>query len=135
MASVRPLLHVAAALAVLVGTLGALVVRGVFALRHDYVAEHLCENRHDPGSDCDGRCFLKKRMEAVDGHATAGHGGHGEPEAPAVVPTPPVLQAVAAAAPTVPPDRWRPPSEPLGWASAAAASGAAGEVFRPPRQG
>lgn len=89
MACLRSLLHVAAALAVLASTLGALVIGGVFALRHDYVAEHLCENRHDPDSDCDGQCFLKKRMEA--------HHGHDEPgEAPAVRPTAPILLAVAA---------------------------------------
>ena len=112
----------------LTGTLGALVVGGVFALRHDYVAEHLCENRHDPGSDCDGKCFLKKRMEAMDGHH-----GHGEGETPAVMPAPPVLLAVAAPDATVPPDRWRPLSAHALGPLARAASGEPGRVFRPPQ--
>lgn len=126
MVPLRPLLHVAAAAAVLAGTLGSLVVRGAFALRHDYVAEHLCESRHDPGSDCDGRCVLKERMEAVGAH-------HGD-EAPAAVPAPPVLLAVAAPRATVPPDRWRTLEAGVPGPAARAASEEPGGVFRPPRR-
>ena len=130
MASPRPLLYVAAAGAVLAGALGSLVVAGAFALTQEHVAEHLCENRHDPDSDCDGKCFLKERMEAMDSHH-----GHGETDAPAVMPTPPVLLAVAADGATVPPDRWRTAPAPPVWALLGAANGAPGEVFRPPERG
>ena len=123
----RPVLLALAGLALLASTFGALVVRGVFALRHDYVAEHLCES---PDSDCDGKCFLKKRMEAMDGHH-----GHGEREAPAVMPTAPTLLAVAAPHATVPPDRWRTVPALASGVRTGGASGATGEVFRPPRTG
>ena len=112
-------------LALVVSTQGALVVRGVFALRHDYVAEHLCENRHDPDSECDGMCFLKKRMEA--------HHGHEDDEAPKAVLTAPTLLAVAAPEADVPPDRWREATSPGVRPGVGESGGVTADVFHPPR--
>lgn len=125
MARLRPAVHLLAVLALVVSTQGALVVRGVFALRHDYVAEHLCVNRHDPDAECDGMCFLKDRMEA--------HHGHEEDEAPRAMLTAPTLLAVATPEAEVPPSRWREAPAPgvrlgIGWSA-----GAGDDVFHPPR--
>ncbi len=125
MAVLRSALSLVAALAVLASTLGALVIWGAFEVQRDYIAEHLCEN---PDSDCDGMCFLDKRMEAHHGHSEG-------PEAPAAVLTAPTLLAVAPPASGVPADRWRPASAPTGRRGLDPSAGAPGDVFRPPRQG
>lgn len=127
MARLRPAVHLLAVLALVVSTQGALVVRGVFALRHDYIAEHLCENRHDPDAACDGMCFLKDRMEA--------HHGHEEDEAPEAVLTAPTLLAVAAPEAEVPTNRWRGAPAPGVRPSLGMSAGAGDDVFRPPRAG
>jgi hypothetical protein len=56
-------------LGILLSAQGGLLVHGLFQLRHEYIAAHLCENRHDPTSDCDGKCFLKKRLAQSEDHS------------------------------------------------------------------
>ena len=108
MAFLRPALGIVAALSVLTSTLGALVIWGAFEVRQEHIAEHLCES---PDSDCDGMCFLDKRMES--------HHGHGdEHDAPKAVAAP-TLQAVAPPASDVPADRWRDRAAPTPRAPAA----------------
>ncbi len=48
------------------------LVRSVFALQQDYVVTHLCENRDHPERKCNGKCFLKKRMEDAHQHDADG---------------------------------------------------------------
>lgn len=115
-------------LALAVSTQGALVIRGVFAVRHDYVAEHLCVNRHNPDVKCDGMCFLKDRMEAHDRHDEKG-------ETPQAVLTAPTLFAVAAPEAEVPPNRWREVLEPGVRPDLGKSAGAGDDVFHPPRVG
>ena len=126
MRRLRPALSVLTALVVLTGTLGALVIQGAFAFQREHAAEHLCENRHDPGSDCQGSCVLAKRL--------AEHHGHDTPDAPATVPAPPTLHAVAIAENGVPPLGWREASAGVGNGGTAERAGHADGVFRPPRQ-
>jgi len=49
--------------AFLVGVMQPLVPLMEYHLFKDHIAEHLCENRHDPDSDCDGRCYLAKQVQ------------------------------------------------------------------------
>ena len=51
------------ALSLVLSAEGLLVIQGVFLLRQDYVAAHLCVNRAVPDSPCHGRCFVKKQAE------------------------------------------------------------------------
>ncbi|MEM0964259.1 MAG: hypothetical protein AAGK21_17160, partial [Bacteroidota bacterium] len=113
-----------AALSVLASTCGALVIWTVFEVRQEHIAEHHCEN---PLSDCDGICFLDKRMHDHHGH------DHDRPHTPAVVPTAPTLTAVPPVASAVPPDRWRTAPAPETWDARDPSAGALGDVFRPPR--
>ena len=32
----------------------------------DYIAKYLCENRYNPDSNCNGHCFLMKKMREQD---------------------------------------------------------------------
>ncbi len=125
MAVLRFSLSVVAALAVLASTLGALVIWGAFEVQRESIAEHQCEN---PDSDCDGMCFLSKRMEAHHGHDEGG-------DAPAAVLTAPTLLAVAPPASSIPADRWRSASDPSGRTGLDPSAGAPGDVFRPPERG
>ncbi|MEM1115404.1 MAG: hypothetical protein AAF845_18700 [Bacteroidota bacterium] len=125
MVSVRPLLHAAAVLTLLVSTQGALVIQGVFALRQDHIAEHICENRHDPDSECEGMCFFEKRMEHHHGH---------EDEAPKAVLTAPTLTAVAVPEAVVPPDRWQEAATPGMRPGLGESPGVTPDVFHPPRR-
>ncbi len=106
-------------------TLGALVIWGAFEMRQEHIAEHLCES---PDSDCDGKCFLNKRMESHHGHDDG-------PEAPAAVMTAPTLLAVAPPAATVPTAPWRDPATFAGHDGLDPSAGALGDIFHPPRQG
>ena len=124
MARLRPFLSAVAALSVLASTWGALVIWTAFELNHEHIAEHLCES---PDSDCDGMCFLDKRMEDHHGHDD-------EAPTPAVVPTAPTLVAVAPGGSAVPPDRWRAAPPPGIRDGPDPSAGAPGEVFRPPRR-
>lgn len=49
-------------LGILLSGQGGLMVHALFQARQAHIAAHLCENRFDPGSKCNGMCFLKKRV-------------------------------------------------------------------------
>jgi len=53
------------------GMQGTLLVEALFLMRQGHIAEHHCENRHNPDVHCDGMCFLVKRISEV-------HGTHGD---------------------------------------------------------
>ena len=63
------LIVVLSLLGIVLSAHGGLLVHALFQLRHEYIAAHLCENRHDPTSTCDGTCFLKKRMAESEQHS------------------------------------------------------------------
>jgi len=67
--SLHHLTVLASLLGILLSAQGGLLVHGLFQLRHEYIAAHLCEDRHDPTSDCDGQCFLKKRLAQSEDHS------------------------------------------------------------------
>ncbi|MCY7350168.1 MAG: hypothetical protein LH606_05820 [Cytophagaceae bacterium] len=49
-------------------TLRVLIVPAIFLdfqLRKDYIARYLCENRNRPLLNCDGKCYLAKRLNAA----------------------------------------------------------------------
>ena len=114
-------------LALLVSTQGALFVRGLFEVRQEWIAEHLCENRNHPERECNGTCVLRRHMEAHDHH-----GEDGQTEA---VLTAPVVLALLAPPTTVPPDRWRAAPTPTAGDELAPGGGAPDGIFRPPRRG
>lgn len=60
------------------GTQETLLVEGLFVARQGFIAEHLCENRDRPHLECNGKCFLAKRVEAVH------HDHQSDPEAPSL---------------------------------------------------
>lgn len=37
-----------------------------FEIRRDYIVANLCENRNRPQLNCDGKCYLAKRIAALD---------------------------------------------------------------------
>jgi hypothetical protein len=37
-----------------------------FEIRRDYIVANLCENRNRPQFNCDGKCYLAKRIAALD---------------------------------------------------------------------
>ena len=39
-----------------------------FEIRRDYIVANLCENRNRPQLHCDGKCFLAKRLAALNEH-------------------------------------------------------------------
>lgn len=41
-------------------------VTGLFALRKDFVAKNLCENRDRPELNCCGKCVLEKQLAKAD---------------------------------------------------------------------
>jgi hypothetical protein len=50
---------------------GTLLVEALFVLHHGHIAAHHCEDRHNPESDCNGKCFLAKRVgEVHDAHGS-----------------------------------------------------------------
>ena len=59
---VRSILTLLILLGVVLSTHGGLLAHSVFHLRQEFLAEHHCENRHDPESDCNGYCILKKHV-------------------------------------------------------------------------
>lgn len=36
-----------------------------YEFRHDYIVKYLCVNRDKPALNCDGKCYLAKRMAAA----------------------------------------------------------------------
>jgi hypothetical protein len=111
-------------LAVVAGMQSPVLVQGVFVLRSDYVATHLCEERHDPTSTCDGMCFLADRVAEAHGHADSAalHAPAYRVEITSVLPSAPAI-----------PER---PAAPLIRSSApllADAEGFPSSLLRPPR--
>jgi hypothetical protein len=39
-----------------------------FEIRREYIVANLCENRNRPQLNCDGKCYLAKRIAALDEH-------------------------------------------------------------------
>lgn len=67
-------------LALVASTQGLLLAQGAWLSNREWIAETLCVN---PGTDCDGTCQLKDRMEAMAHGPHASHdAGHGHDEAP-----------------------------------------------------
>jgi hypothetical protein len=52
--------------ALLVHTLGHVVVYFAYQTNIQYIAANICENRTKVESDCDGKCYLKKQLAEVD---------------------------------------------------------------------
>ncbi|GGG12984.1 hypothetical protein [Pontibacter amylolyticus] len=50
-------------LCVLVQPLSKQGIMMVYQLNRDYIASELCENRFIPGSDCQGKCHLRKELK------------------------------------------------------------------------
>lgn len=55
-------------LALAVGMQGTVLVEAIFVLRQNHIAEHHCVNRHQPEMECNGKCFLAKRVADAHGH-------------------------------------------------------------------
>lgn len=67
----RPTFRVAMVLVLCMGMQGTLLVEALFLLRHSHIAAHHCTDRHNPESDCNGKCFLAKRVgEVHDSHGS-----------------------------------------------------------------
>lgn len=62
--------RVAIVLVLCMGMQGTLLVEALFVLHHGHISEHHCVDRHNPESDCNGKCFLAKRVGEV--HDTHG---------------------------------------------------------------
>ncbi|PAP78153.1 hypothetical protein [Rubrivirga marina] len=114
-------------LALLVSTQGALLVRGLFEVRQEWISEHLCENRNHPERECNGMCVLKRQMEE--------HSHHGDEGGTEAILTMPTVIALLAPEATVPPDRWRKATTPTVGDERVPDGGALEGVFRPPRVG
>ncbi len=44
-------------------TTSRLVVVAAFAMNRNYIAQNLCENREMPELNCDGQCYLAKKLK------------------------------------------------------------------------
>ena len=67
----RPTFRVTIVLMLCMGMQGTLLVEALFLLRQGHIATHHCVDRHNPESDCDGKCFLAKRVgEVHDAHGS-----------------------------------------------------------------
>lgn len=103
-------------------TQGFLFVQASWSVNQDWIAEALCAN---PETDCDGHCVLMERMEGQHDH-------DGEPDT-AMLATALSIRPILTAAP-----RLAPPPVAEGFfvpgRSVGPASGAPGDVFRPPRE-
>lgn len=40
-----------------------LVPYAEYVANHEHITTHLCEERHNPDSNCNGRCYLKKQID------------------------------------------------------------------------
>lgn len=65
MMSARRLSRLLLVLTLCVGMQGTVLVEALFLIHQDHIAEHHCVNRNNPEIDCDGMCFLVKRIEDV----------------------------------------------------------------------
>ena len=72
MFSPRSLSVLCASLLLLMGLHGTLLVEALYLLRYDHVATHLCENHDRPELNCNGKCFLAKRVAETHDHVAPG---------------------------------------------------------------
>lgn len=59
-------LHIILLITVLVSIFHKTLIIGSFYLRKAYIIEYLCENRQKPELHCDGKCYLKKQINASE---------------------------------------------------------------------
>ena len=93
-----------ASLLLLVGLHGTLLVEALYVLRYDHVATHLCENHDRPELNCNGKCFLAKRVAETHDHAAPSDAAPSAPHvlSPHLFLIPPVPTVVAPEAPSLP---------------------------------
>jgi hypothetical protein len=53
-------------LAMLGANFSRIFVYAGFELNRSYIAKELCENRNKPELHCNGKCFLKKKLQAAE---------------------------------------------------------------------
>ena len=70
MARLRSAARFAVVLALAVSTQGLLLAQAAWLTNQEWIAETLCVN---PETDCDGKCQLKDRMEAMQHHGSHTH--------------------------------------------------------------
>ncbi len=96
MDALRASVRFAVVLGLVLSTQSFVMLQTAFELRRDYIAEHFCINRDRPELECDGKCYLRARMEghthdalAEGAHDHAAHGSEaGEPHTHPAPPTP-----------------------------------------------
>ncbi|WP_143815309.1 hypothetical protein [Longibacter salinarum] len=71
MPRLRKLIRISLILVVCAGMQGTILVEALFLIHQDHIAEHHCVNRNNPDVQCDGMCFLVKRIE--DAHGSHDH--------------------------------------------------------------
>lgn len=59
-------LHIILLITVLISVFHKTLIIGSFYLRKAYIIEYLCENRQKPELHCDGKCYLKKQINASE---------------------------------------------------------------------
>jgi hypothetical protein len=67
MLAVRSIIRWVLVLALVVGTQQTLIVEGLFLARQDTISTHFCVNKDRPDMECNGKCFLAKRVGDVHG--------------------------------------------------------------------
>ncbi len=67
MSSFRSFLRWLLVLALVAGTQQTLIVEGLFLARQDAISTHFCVNKDRPDLECNGKCFLAKRVSDVHG--------------------------------------------------------------------
>jgi len=112
-------------LALLASTQGTLWIHGAFQVRQDWIADHLCVNRHNPDVKCDGMCYLDRKVQE--------HQDHEDERGPSAVLTLATAVAVEAPSTVVPPDRWRTRETRSPEDTWAPGAPHLDDVFRPPR--
>jgi hypothetical protein len=53
-------------LALMLPSVGNLVILIGFLINQNYIARELCENKAKPGSKCNGKCHLKKKLNEAN---------------------------------------------------------------------
>ena len=67
MRTIRSMARWVLVLALVAGTQQTLIVEGLFLARQDVISAHYCVNKDRPGVECNGKCFLAKRVSDVHG--------------------------------------------------------------------
>jgi hypothetical protein len=118
----------AVVLALAVSTQGLLLAQAAWLTNQEWIAETLCVN---PETDCDGKCQLKDRMEAMQHHGSHTH-THDEAPAPLLELALSVRAHVAERA-RVPAPHAEPARGPSAWLAMDTGREASQGVFHPPR--